>query len=83
MLLSGRIAVPGGIVVAYYRLYFLNERGSHIERFTAIDADTDSDAIRLADSYQGKNPMELWCGGRLIHRFEAPRPKPFRTRDSA
>jgi len=67
--------------MGYYRLYFLNARGSHIERFTAIEAGDDAEAIRLADAYHDGDPMELWSGGRLVRRFEDLRPKPFAKSD--
>jgi hypothetical protein len=67
----------GGSVMAYYRLYFLNARGSHIERFTSFDAASDADAIRVAEGHHTRDAMEAWSGGRLVRRFQDLRPVPF------
>lgn len=67
--------------MAHYRLYFMNPRNGHIERFESIEAEGDGAAAAAADAHQGRQPMELWCGGRKIASFEAllPSPPPMRA----
>ena len=62
--------------MAYYRLYFMNPRSGHIDRFESIEAEGDAAAVAAADAHQGRQPMELWCGGRKVARFEAVIPSP-------
>ena len=66
----------GELSVAFYRLYFMNPRNGHIERFESIAAEGDAAAMMAADAHQGRQPMELWCGGRKVARFEAVLPSP-------
>ena len=57
--------------MAWYRLYFLNSKSDRIERLAELAAADDDEAIRLAAGQHGSDPMELWCEGRKICRFES------------
>ena len=59
--------------MAYYRLYFMDPRNGHISAFESIEAEDDSQAIAAAESRTGWQPLELWCQGRKVERFEAER----------
>ena len=67
--------------MAYYRLYFMDPRSGHIIAFEPIEAAADEVAIRLAERHVGWQPLELWCQGRKVRRFEAAPavPPPQRT----
>ena len=55
----------------YYRLYFLSRANGHIERFEEIEAADDGSAVRIARERAGRQPLELWCQGRKVKRFDA------------
>jgi hypothetical protein len=57
--------------MAYYRLYFMDPRSGHISAFESIEAEDDSGALALAEPHRGWQPLELWCQGRKVQRFEA------------
>ena len=57
--------------MAYYRLYFMDPRSGHISAFEAIEADDDQAAITISEKHLGWQPLELWCEGRKVQRFEA------------
>ena len=54
----------------YYRLYFMNSRNGHIERFAEFEAPTDDAAEALAAEHEGAQPLELWCLHRKVRRFD-------------
>ena len=56
--------------MAYYRLYVMSRGGSHIEAFEEIDAADDAEAAGRAAARLGAKPLELWCRGRKVERFE-------------
>ena len=60
-----------GEAMAYYRLYFMDPRSGHIAAFEEIEADCDEQAIAETEKYRGWQPLELWCGGKKVHRIEA------------
>lgn len=62
--------------MAYYRLYFMHPLSGHIERFHELEAASDEDAIRLIEAKAGREPLELWCGTRKVHRIEAAQSAP-------
>ena len=62
--------------MAYYRLYFMHPLSGHIERVHELEAGSDEDAIRLIEAKAGREPLELWCGGRKVHRIEAAQAAP-------
>ena len=64
----------GEAQVAYYRLYFLDPHSGHIAAFEAIEAEDDAQALTLAEHHLGWQPLELWCAGRKVQRFEAAVP---------
>jgi len=55
----------------YYRLYQLCGPRNKVESFREFEADGDSIAIALVETWRGLNPMELWSGHRKIRRWEA------------
>jgi hypothetical protein len=57
--------------MAYYRVYFINQRSGHFERFAEFDAAGDGEAIEHAGTYESDQAVELWCGGRMVCRLEA------------
>lgn len=57
--------------MAYYRLYFMDPRSGHIIAFEPIEVAGDEAAIAHAEKHVGWQPLELWCEGRKVHRFEA------------
>ena len=57
--------------MSYYRLYFMSRGSGHIERFEEIEAVDDVAAVRIARKQAGEQPLELWCRGRKVKRFEA------------
>jgi len=56
--------------MAHYRLYFMNPLSGHIDRAVDLDARDDSDAARQCVMRTAKRPLELWCAGRKVRRFE-------------
>jgi hypothetical protein len=58
--------------MTYYRLYFMNGRTGHIERFEEFEAVGDDAAIERADGNGAKAPLELWSGCQKIYRLEPP-----------
>lgn len=56
-----------------YRLYFLDRETGHIERAETLQAADDVAAIHRIQLRGSAEPMELWCGGRKVSRFnDAP-----------
>ncbi|WP_116090339.1 hypothetical protein [Sphingomonas crusticola] len=58
--------------MTHYRLYFMNPRSGHIDRAQDLDAPDDQAALRLASTYDGIHPLELWCNSRKVYRIERP-----------
>ena len=54
----------------YYRLYFMNPRNGHIERFAEFEAPDHEAAAALAAEHEGPQPLELWCRHNKVRRFE-------------
>ena len=61
----------GALFMAHYRLYFMNIRNGHIDLARDLVAADDAMATEIALDQAGLGPMELWCGGRKVRRFEA------------
>lgn len=55
--------------MSYYRLYFLDARGS-IEHFREFEAHDDLFALRQAAHWRGPAAMELWSGARKVRDWE-------------
>ncbi len=53
-----------------YNLYFMNDRG-HIDHIKRVEALSDDAMIGSAHDHQGRQPVEIWCEHRKVHRFEA------------
>jgi hypothetical protein len=69
--------------VAYYRLYFLDGLGGHIETFREFEASDDADAIMLANGWRGSQAMELWEKDRKVQTWPAKSAfDPWRPRSS-
>ncbi len=54
-----------------YSLYFVNPEMGYFERSETFDALNDEVAVSISERKAGRQPMELWCGGRLVRRLEA------------
>ncbi|MGZ8281749.1 MAG: hypothetical protein ACXWUN_02210 [Allosphingosinicella sp.] len=52
-----------------YRLYYVCPTLGYFEREEVFDAVNDEVAIRIAVRQSGRQPLELWCAGRLVRRF--------------
>ena len=56
--------------MSYYNLYYVNGRMGYFDRSDSFDAMNDEEAVDIAARHSGIQPLELWCGGRLVRRFE-------------
>jgi len=54
----------------YYRLYFFDTLSGHIRDFVDFHSKGDAAALALAHEYEGPEPLELWCGARMVRCFE-------------
>jgi len=57
--------------VAYYRLYLLSAPEGRFVGFEEIEAADDVEAARIAETYVGERPLELWCGTRKVRAIPA------------
>jgi hypothetical protein len=55
--------------VAGYRLYFVQD--GHLTRYEVIPCDDDRTALMWAEDLREGKAAELWCGERLVRRFES------------
>jgi hypothetical protein len=72
--LSGVVRVTPndrGMRMAYYRLYFMDERTGHLTSFMELVAESDRDALMQAEDYRGRLAMELWCGRTKVKHWPA------------
>lgn len=53
-----------------YRLYFLDCYTGHIEGAENFHAADDVAAVHRIQLRGSTKPMELWCGGRKVSRFD-------------
>ena len=56
----------------YYRLYFMDRFSGHIDHFREFEAETDDDALRIAESWREDHPMELWNRQRKLKHWDKP-----------
>ena len=63
-----------GAILVYYRLYLLANPDGRFIGFEEIDAPDDVEAVRLAERFRGRHPLELWCGQRRVKSFAATEP---------
>ena len=54
-----------------YRLYLMNRHSGHIDGVETFHSADDVEAICLIRERAGPVPLELWCGGRKVIRFDA------------
>ena len=54
----------------YYRLYFMDRSGGHIDHFREFEAEDDAAALVIAQSWREDRPMELWNLERKLMRWE-------------
>lgn len=57
----------------YYRLYFFDGFGGHIDQFREFEADGDAAAVALAEGWSDGRAMELWNRERRLKRWEPAR----------
>ena len=53
-----------------YRLYFLDRHSGHIRNAENFEAADDAAAVHRIRLRGSAEPMELWCGGRKVSRFD-------------
>lgn len=68
--------------MSYYNLFYINGRMGYFDRSYSFDAMNDEEAVDIAAQRAGAQPLELWCGGRLVQRF-APAAQVVETRPEA
>ena len=56
----------------YYRLYFMDRFSGHIDHFREFEAEDDSAAVGIAETWANGSPMELWNRERKLQRWEDP-----------
>jgi hypothetical protein len=57
-----------------YRLYLLNTYNGHIDGVEEFHSADDGEAIHLTALRNYDIPLELWCGGHKVARFDARPP---------
>jgi hypothetical protein len=62
--------VPGGMLMAGYRLYFMDRFSGHIEHRREFEATDDGEAMAIASKWSTGQPMELWLGAHKLKRWE-------------
>ena len=58
-------------MLVYYRLYLLANPDGRFMGFEEFDAPDDVEAVRHAERFRGRHPLELWCGRRRVKSFAA------------
>ena len=56
----------------YYRLYFMDRSGGHIDHFREFQADHDDAALEIAERWREDVPMELWNLERKLKHWDLP-----------
>lgn len=62
--------------MVYYRLYVLSAPEGRFVGFEEIEAPDDVEAVRIAETHCGRQPLELWCGKRKVKSFAAKEDEP-------
>jgi hypothetical protein len=57
--------------MAGYRLFFMDRFSGHIDNRREFIADSDAEALTIAQRWHDGGPMELWRGGLKLQRWEA------------
>jgi hypothetical protein len=53
----------------YYRLYFIDRASGHIDHFREFEAESDEDALIVAQRWANGAPMELWNRDRRLRQW--------------
>ena len=69
--------------MSYYRLYFMDRFSGHIDHFREFDAEDDSAAIAVAESWAAGQPMELWNRQRKLKHWDEDMPNPINDNKTA
>ncbi len=69
--------------MSYYRLYFMDRFSGHIDHFREFEAEDDSAAIAIAESWAAGQPMELWNGQRKLKHWDEDMPNPINDNKTA
>jgi hypothetical protein len=56
-------------VMQAYKLHFIDRWTGSIRSLVDFEAAADEEASDHAAAFLGADVVELWCGGRLVHRF--------------
>jgi len=57
--------------MAGYRLYFMDRFSGHIDNRREFLADSDAEALAIAQRWHDGGPMELWLGDRKLKHWDA------------
>ncbi|HEV2593951.1 MAG TPA: hypothetical protein VGU01_01980 [Sphingomicrobium sp.] len=53
----------------YYRLYFMDRSGGHIDHFREFEAENDDAALATAEDWHDGQAMELWNQERKLKHW--------------
>ncbi|NUQ18056.1 MAG: hypothetical protein HOP95_06325 [Sphingomonas sp.] len=56
-----------------YRLFCV-DGANHITKVHEFHAKSDKEAIKIANAWRNHGKAELWCRGRIVHKFDRSRP---------
>lgn len=56
--------------MAYYRLYLRTASRGRFSSFDDFESDSDVSAIEHVAALGRRGTLELWCGSRLVERWE-------------
>lgn len=54
----------------YYRLYFMDGSGGHIDHFREFEAEDDETALATAEHWHDGHAMELWNQERKLRHWD-------------
>lgn len=58
-----------------YTLYYVHVPMGYFERADEFDALNDQVALSICERKASDQPLELWCGGRLVKRIDPALPE--------